>query len=109
MHTPNHLLSPEMAIIGGVVAATLIGVAISKVRREPLREKLPLAGTLGAFVFAVQMLNIAIGNVARYMRAKSYEYNQEHPNNELIIKDIKRLSKNDIEIDEVAINSLKSD
>lgn len=63
MHTPNHLLSPEMAIIGGVVAATLIGVAISKVRREPLREKLPLAGTLGAFVFAVQMLNIAIGNV----------------------------------------------
>lgn len=63
MHTPNHLLSPEMAIIGGVVAATLVGVAISKVKREPLREKLPLAGTLGAFVFAIQMLNVAIGNV----------------------------------------------
>lgn len=63
MHTPNHLLSPEMAILGGVVAATLIGVAISKVKRETLREKLPLAGTLGAFVFAIQMLNFAIGNV----------------------------------------------
>lgn len=56
-----------------------------------------------------QARDVAIGNVARYMRAKSYEYNQEHPNNELIIKDIKRLSKNDIEVDEVAINNLKSD
>ncbi|MBQ8863827.1 MAG: DUF4290 domain-containing protein [Rikenellaceae bacterium] len=51
----------------------------------------------------------AIGNVARYMRAKSYEFNQEHPNNEVIIKDIKRMSENDIEVDEVAITNLKSD
>ena len=33
-----------------------------------------------------------VDNLARYMRTKSYEYNQEHPNNEVIVKDIKRLS-----------------
>ena len=33
-----------------------------------------------------------VDNLARYMRTKSYEYNQEHPNNEVIVKDIKRMS-----------------
>ncbi len=51
----------------------------------------------------------AVGNIARYMRAKSFEYNQEHPNNEVILKDIKRMSGGAIEIDEEAINNLKSD
>ena len=51
----------------------------------------------------------AIGNIARYMRAKSYEYNQEHPNNEMIIKDIKRMSGNAVTVDEAAICSLKSE
>lgn len=50
-----------------------------------------------------------VDNLARYMRAKSYEYNQEHPNNEVIIKDIKRMSGGAIEIDEVALNNLRSD
>ena len=47
--------------------------------------------------------------LARYMRSKSFEYNQEHPNNEVIIKDIKQMSENGIEIDEVALNNLRSD
>lgn len=47
--------------------------------------------------------------LARYMRAKSYEYNQEHPNNEVIIKDIKLMSGGDISMDEAAINNLRSD
>ena len=51
----------------------------------------------------------AVDNLARYMRAKSYEYNQEHPNNEVIVKDIKRMSGGAIEIDEVALNNLRSD
>lgn len=51
----------------------------------------------------------AINDIARYLRAKSYEYNQEHPNNEVIIKDIKRMSNDGINIDEEAIGSLKSD
>ncbi|MBQ2023910.1 MAG: DUF4290 domain-containing protein, partial [Alistipes sp.] len=33
-----------------------------------------------------------VNNIARYMRAKSFEYNLEHPNNEIIIKDIKKMS-----------------
>ncbi len=50
-----------------------------------------------------------VDNLARFMRLKSYEYNQEHPNNEVIIKDIKRMSGGEIEIDEEAINNLRSD
>jgi hypothetical protein len=48
-------------------------------------------------------------NIARYMRTKSYEYNQEHPNNEIIIGDIKRMSRGGIAIDEEAIGNLKSE
>ena len=48
-----------------------------------------------------------VDNLARYMRSKSYEYNQEHPNNEVIVKDIKRMSGGAIEIDEVALNNLR--
>lgn len=50
-----------------------------------------------------------VDNIARYMRTKSYEYNQEHPNNEVIVKDIKRMSGGAIQIDEVALNNLRSD
>ena len=49
------------------------------------------------------------GNIAKYMRAKSYEYNQEHPNNEVIMKDIRLMSDNSVTIDEVALNSLRND
>lgn len=47
-----------------------------------------------------------VDNLARYMRTKS---NQEHPNNEVIVRDIKRMSGGTIEIDENAINNLRSD
>ena len=50
-----------------------------------------------------------VDNLARYMRTKSFEYNQEHPNNEVIVKDIKRMSGGTIEIDEVALNNLRSE
>lgn len=50
-----------------------------------------------------------VDNLARYMRAKSYEYNQEHPSNEVIAKDIKRMSGGAIEIDETALNNLRND
>ena len=48
-------------------------------------------------------------NIERYMRTKSYEYNQEHPNNEVIISDIKRMSRGGIALDEAALGSLKSE
>ena len=41
-----------------------------------------------------------LGDIARYMRTKSYEYNQEHPNNEAIIKEIQRKSDYRISVDE---------
>lgn len=50
-----------------------------------------------------------LGDIARYMRTKSYEYNQEHPNNESIIKDIKRMSDNRIAVDEDALSLIKSE
>ncbi len=50
-----------------------------------------------------------LDNIAVFMRAKSYEYNQEHPNNEVIIKDIKQMSNGVISLDEDAINNIQSD
>ena len=51
----------------------------------------------------------AVDNLARYMRTKSYEYNQEHPSNEVIIKDLRKMSDNAIQIDEVALNNIRND
>lgn len=51
----------------------------------------------------------AIDNVARYMRAKSFEYNQEHPNNEVIAKDLREMSEGVISLSEEALNQLRSD
>ena len=56
-----------------------------------------------------EAVNVAVEELARYMRTKSFEYNQEHPNNEIIIKDIKQMSEGSIELDEVALNNLRSD
>ncbi len=50
-----------------------------------------------------------VDNLAVYMRAKSFEYNEEHPNNEVILKDLREMSENAIFIDEAAINSIQSD
>jgi hypothetical protein len=52
---------------------------------------------------------LTVDKIAKYMRAKSYEYNLEHPNNEVIIKDIKRLSDYGIDIDEQSLNNIRSD
>lgn len=50
-----------------------------------------------------------LGDIARYMRTKSYEYNQEHPNNEAIIKEIKRMADYRIHVDEDALSLIKSE
>jgi len=70
-----------------------VGAAIRKLSTE--RDEAAVART--------------IDNLARYMRTKSFEYNQEHPNNEVIIKDIKRMSDGNISLDETALNNLRSD
>lgn len=68
-----------------------------------------MVGSLAAGQLHPRAVASAVDNLARYMRAKSYEYNQDHPNNEVIVKDIKRMSGGAIEIDEVALNNLRSD
>ncbi len=45
--------------------------------------------------------------IAKYMRAKAYEYNQEYPNNEVILKDIRRMTKNSVILDENALNNVQ--
>ncbi|MFR9523324.1 MAG: DUF4290 domain-containing protein [Rikenellaceae bacterium] len=50
-----------------------------------------------------------VDNIAIFLRAKSFEYNHEHPNNESIIKDIKQMSDGAIQFDEDAINNIHSD
>ena len=51
----------------------------------------------------------AVDCLARYMRAKSYEYNQEHPSNETLIKDLRTMSDGLIEVDEESLNNLRND
>lgn len=51
----------------------------------------------------------ALDNIARFMRAKSFEYNQDHPSNEVIVKDLRQMAEGAIRIDESALNSLRND
>ena len=92
MVKPRHLEYPQ-----GYISHKHYGKYVGKILRSLSDEKRPEAVTN------------TVDNVARYMRAKSFEYNQEHPNNEVIIKDIKRMSGDTIELDEVALNNLRSD
>lgn len=48
-------------------------------------------------------------NIARYMRTKSFEYNNEHPNNEVIIKDIRIMAGSSINLDETSIGNIRSE
>lgn len=56
-----------------------------------------------------RVVKSTIGSLARYMRTKSYEYNQEHPNNEAIIRDIHRMSDGVLKIDEEEIGAMRTD
>ncbi len=56
-----------------------------------------------------QKSQVAIDRVARFMRAKGFEYNEEHPSSETIAKDINRLSEGAIELDEATLNNLRND
>lgn len=54
------LVSPAVAAGAGIVAATLIGVAASRVKQIRRDDIIPLMGVMGAFVFAAQMINFTI-------------------------------------------------
>jgi hypothetical protein len=48
-------------------------------------------------------------DVARYMRAKSYEYNNEHPNNESIVRDIRIMADAELDMDLSVITNMRSE
>ena len=50
-----------------------------------------------------------LGNIARYMRARSAEYNNEHPNTEVILNDISMLSDGAIKLDEEWLKKAESE
>jgi len=52
---------------------------------------------------------ILINNIAKYMRNKSHEYNQEHPSNEVIVNDIRIMSKNTLEVADDILEGTKSE
>ncbi len=48
-------------------------------------------------------------NIARYMRTKSYEFNNEHPNNDSIIRDIRLMAGGNVDINLSAISGMHSE
>lgn len=60
MHMSDALVSSPVALTGSMVAAGLLAIAGSKIKKEENSSIVPLMGVLGAFVFAAQMINFAI-------------------------------------------------
>lgn len=60
MHMPNELLSPSVAGVLFVAAATAVGLAARRGPHEQRGDAVPLMGVMGAFVFAAQMINFPL-------------------------------------------------
>lgn len=60
MHMADALLSPAVGLTMWGVSAATITYCSKKIRREMDDRKVPLMGVLGAFIFAVQMINFTI-------------------------------------------------
>lgn len=60
MHASDALMSPEVAVTGGILAAGLIALSSKKVKDRNRPDLIPLMGVMGAFVFAAQMINFTI-------------------------------------------------
>lgn len=48
-------------------------------------------------------------NMLRYIRAKSFEYNNEYPNNESIMRDMSLMAGTKVDIDMTAVGNMRSD
>lgn len=63
MHMSDTLVSPAVAVVTSIVAATLVVVATRKIgrtERHNTTRLIPLMGVMGALIFAAQMLNFTI-------------------------------------------------
>lgn len=61
MHVPDGFLDGHTSIATGVVAAVGVGIALRGARNELDDRTAPMAGLVGAFVFATQMVNYPVG------------------------------------------------
>lgn len=52
---------------------------------------------------------ILINNMAKYMRNKSHEYNLEYPSNEVIVNDMRVMSKNTLEVNDDILDNSRSE
>jgi cobalt/nickel transport system permease protein len=60
MHIPDGFLSAPVAVTTGVVAASVIAVAVKVTNRKMGEKQVPMMGVLAAFIFAAQMLNFPV-------------------------------------------------
>ena len=60
MHMADALVSPAVAGTMAVCSLAAAAYSVKKVREEDDREKIPVMGVMGAFVFAAQMINFTI-------------------------------------------------
>lgn len=61
MHVPDGFLDAPTSIATGAAAATVLGVALRKARRELDDRSAPMVGLVATFVFAAQMVNFPVG------------------------------------------------
>jgi cobalt/nickel transport system permease protein len=61
MHIPDGFLSPPVWATLDIAAAPAVAIIARKARAEVDDFRIPLLGTLGAFVFAAQMVNFPVG------------------------------------------------
>ncbi len=61
MHVPDGFLNAPTSVATGAAAVVIVGAALKGARRELDDKTTPLAGLVGAFVFATQMLNFPVG------------------------------------------------
>ncbi len=61
MHVPDGFLNLPVSLLGYVLAALIIAVAVVKSRAQLDDKTAPLAGLTAVFIFAAQMLNFPVG------------------------------------------------
>jgi cobalt/nickel transport system permease protein len=60
LHIPDGFLSTEVSIVGYIVTAIIIAIAVRVVSERMSEKTVPLMGVLAAFVFAGQMINFPV-------------------------------------------------
>jgi cobalt/nickel transport system permease protein len=60
LHIPDGFLSAPVAIVGYVVSAVFIAIAVRKLNVQMGEKVAPLMGVLAAFIFAGQMINFPV-------------------------------------------------